>query len=577
MNIANIRLHIDNINSVLGTVRYLCKSSEIINTECHNMLEPLTTRYREISQQYSSISHLLETRTKRGAWIGGVGTVFKHIFGTLDEDDAIKYDNAITVVQNNNKELASLIKQNILVTSSVISSYNHSLHKLKINEDSLNEAVDKLSVSMKNVTVISNKLIQISEINSILNNLESSILALSFQLEDLINACLFCSMNVLHPSIITPSQLFQELADNHRYLPNGLELGVSLDLSSMHSIMNISKLICYYLNYKVVFVLQIPLVTSQEFYLYHNIPLPVPHNVSKPDSFTLVIPGSKYTAITKDKIQYTNIDSLEVCKSVNSQNYICYVMNVLSVNANPSCESELLSKVIKNLPVQCKTEFLKGDLDIWKKLMNNKWIFVQSHSVKLSIDCINSELVEENIHGIGVLTLPKYCVAYCKNTKLYANNNFVNITAPLSSFSNFNLINDPCCNVNTFKESISNVPHITLQDLDTKNIDVNYNEIIKSFEKNLDKIINEPHIIKYGAHYSVLTILIIITIICYIIFRLYSKLYKSNSSLSHSNSFKSPESTSSKSPTVLLEVNEAERQTDKTSEIVSPAKLRINV
>ena len=67
MNIANIRLHIDNINSVLGTVRYLCKSSEIINTECHNMLEPLTTRYREISQQYSSISHLLETRTKRGA------------------------------------------------------------------------------------------------------------------------------------------------------------------------------------------------------------------------------------------------------------------------------------------------------------------------------------------------------------------------------------------------------------------------------------------------------------------------------------------------------------------------------
>ena len=480
-------------------------------------------------------------------------------------------------MQNNNKELASLIKQNILVTSSVISSYNHSLHKLKINEDSLNEAVDKLSVSMKNVTVISNKLIQISEINSILNNLESSILALSFQLEDLINACLFCSMNVLHPSIITPSQLFQELADNHRYLPNGLELGVSLDLSSMHSIMNISKLICYYLNYKVVFVLQIPLVTSQEFYLYHNIPLPVPHNVSKPDSFTLVIPGSKYTAITKDKIQYTNVDSLEVCKSVNSQNYICYVMNVLSVNANPSCESELLSKVIKNLPVQCKTEFLKGDLDIWKKLMNNKWIFVQSHSVKLSIDCINSELVEENIHGIGVLTLPKYCVAYCKNTKLYANNNFVNITAPLSSFSNFNLINDPCCNVNTFKESISNVPHITLQDLDTKNIDVNYNEIIKSFEKNLDKIINEPHIIKYGAHYSVLTILIIITIICYIIFRLYSKLYKSNSSLSHSNSFKSPESTSSKSPTVLLEVNEAERQTDKTSEIVSPAKLRINV
>ncbi|CAH2098401.1 unnamed protein product [Euphydryas editha] len=34
------------------------------------------------------------------------------------QDDAVKYDDAINTIQNNNKELASLVKQNILVTSS---------------------------------------------------------------------------------------------------------------------------------------------------------------------------------------------------------------------------------------------------------------------------------------------------------------------------------------------------------------------------------------------------------------------------------------------------------------------------
>ncbi|XP_047538689.1 uncharacterized protein LOC125072207, partial [Vanessa atalanta] len=351
-------------------------------------------------------------------------------------------------------------KENILVTTSTISSYNNSLHKLKFNEDSLTEAIEKLSIQIKNVSVTSNKLIMISQINSILNNLETSLLNLSFQIEDITNSILFCNTNLLHPSIITPKHLYQELIDSYRHLPNGHELAVNLDISSIYTILSISKLVCYYLNHKIIFVLQIPLVSSQEFYLYHNIPLPIPHNLKKPDSFSMTIPDYKYTAVTKDKLYYSSFQSLEICKTVSVQNYICSIMNVFSSSANPSCESELLSKVLTQLPKECKTEFLYGNLDIWKTLNNNRWIFVQSIPTKLSIDCAKSQLAEIKIVGTGIVKLPNHCKAYCKNTKLYTNNNVFNISSPLSSFTNFNLIDDLCCNLSKFKETVSNAPPI---------------------------------------------------------------------------------------------------------------------
>lgn len=533
IDVTHIQPHIENINSVLGTLRFLCQ--QINETECHDTLGPLTARYHDIDTQFSSIAHLIDNRLKRGAWFGGIGSVFKHIFGVLDENDAYKYDNAINSVQENNKKLASLMKENILVMTSTISTYNKSIHKLKINEDSLNAAIDKLSAKLQNLSAISNHMATSLEINSILNKLETSLLSLSFQLEDIINAILFSNMNILHPSIITPYQLYQELANNYRHLPNNLEFALSLDLKTIHTMLSISTLLCYYLNRKIVFLLQVPLVTQPEFYLYHNIPFPVAHNFNKPDSFSVIIPTNKYTAITKDKTHYTSLDSLENCKIVNRYDFICKIMNVFPASANPSCESEILSKVLISIPAQCKTEFLNGNLDIWKPLVNNRWIFVQTKPTKLSIDCTNSELVERNIIGTGIVNIPIHCTAYCKSTKLYTNDNVLNITSPSVAFSNFNLINDSCCNFDKFKETINNAPPIKIQNLDLENIDFKQNMLDDHVIKDLNDIINEPHVIKYGAHYSILFIVVVLLIIIVIVYRFYCKLYRKPSNCSKSN------------------------------------------
>ncbi|KAL0818955.1 hypothetical protein ABMA28_008252 [Loxostege sticticalis] len=223
---------------------------------CHNALEPLTVQYHDILAQSESISHLIDNRLRRGAWIGGLGTVVKTIIGNLDENDGIKFDEAITSIQNNQNKLASYMKDNILITKSVISNYNKTLHKIQLNEATLLEAIDKLSINFNNLSSTTNELQLQSEFNFILNNLETTILTLSFQLEDIVSAITLCSQNILHPAVITPAHLHRELADNYRHLPSSLELPISLDLNNIHVILRLSRIICYFSNNKIIFRLK---------------------------------------------------------------------------------------------------------------------------------------------------------------------------------------------------------------------------------------------------------------------------------------------------------------------------------
>ncbi|CAF4944161.1 unnamed protein product [Pieris macdunnoughi] len=126
-DISHIEPHLGNINSILVTVKYICRQLQletIDNLECQNILEPLTVRYNDLVNEFSSISHLTDSnRRKRSPWLGGIGSLAKIVFGTLDEDDAIKYDNAIRNSENNEKR-SSQSNPAELPTTQVITDRN---------------------------------------------------------------------------------------------------------------------------------------------------------------------------------------------------------------------------------------------------------------------------------------------------------------------------------------------------------------------------------------------------------------------------------------------------------------------
>lgn len=473
-------------------------------------------RFEEIEKQFSSISHLIESKNKRSAWFAGVGSLMKNIFGTLDEEDALVYNSAIQSIFNNENKISSLVKENILVTNSIISKFNETILKLQKNEHQLNEAIDNFTLILKNISVITERnQIQLS-INNIFSSLEISIITLSFKLDDIINAIVFSSINKLHPAIITPMQLYKELINNYRNLPQGLELPTPLELNMIHTMTNISKVLSYYMDNKLIFVLQIPLVSTMEYNLYHNIPLPIPHISEQPDSFSLIIPTAKYIAITIDKNHYFDLDNLNNCILINYNNLICNVANVYTSEYKPVCESELLSKVVTKMPNQCETKFIYGKINIWEKINNNKWLFVQSEPRKVTIQCSNLKLNQEKILlGTGILNLPELCIGYSKNVILISKINR-NISIPTINFQ-FNLIQDPCCNRLKFNKIKESVSPIHLENINLDNLKHERNLLSKQL---LDtQLVEEmPHIIKYETYYSttvIITTIIILILICY--------------------------------------------------------------
>lgn len=524
-------------------------------------MEPLTTRYHDIVNDYASISHLVDSsRPKRSAWISGIGTIFKHIFGTLTEDDAVKYDDAINVIQNNQKGIVSLMKQNILVTTSTIENYNKTFHKIQINEAILNEAIDRFSVNIKNLSYSVDQLTVKSTLDSLLINLETTMLTLSFQTENLLDGILFSSQNILHPSIITPQQLYRELTDNYKHLPSNFELPVSLEISFIHVLFKISNVLCYFMNNKIIFVLKIPLVLPLEYNLYNNIALPTPHQPSKPNSFSLIVPSSKYIGITKDKSQYCKLDTMTQCKRVSEQDFICDVTDVYSTDAVPCCESELLSKVISDLPDSCETKFIHGHINVWKPLRFNKWVYVQSKSTKLSIDCPDTETFDIHILGTGVLNIPPNCTAYCKSTRLLPRNSNVNISIPARTLK-FNIVNDTCCNLNRFKQIVSSESPIKLQNIDLDEITTKNKIILKTLLDNSDTVLEAPHLVRYGTHYSVLTIVIALSIISFCIYRIF-RFVKSGRSFDVVTNLRKSTQTS-----IIIPRKKTNKQTDMTVDL----------
>lgn len=515
-DVSFINPHVLNLRQILDKSKQVCDNSRIFDyLECTNLFEPLNTRFNDITHDNEAIFHLTSRQSRRSALLGFVGTLSKKLFGTMDEDDAIRYDNAINEVETDQKKLALLMKENILVTTSSLKSFNETLSIIKVNEKHLKNAIDAISEDILNLTYVSRELGIRSRLLELTSMIENSLLALSFKVEDIINSIMFSKSNILYPTILTPKELYTELVDNYRFLPESKQLPVPLNLDNIHTILNISEISSYFNKEKVVFIVKIPLINPIQLNVYHNLPSLVPHDKNNPRSYSTIIPSSKYIGISKDKSMYCKLDKLDYCRIINNNHYLCETPILYSSSATPSCETEIITKVLTSIPLICKTEFIHGHVSIWQPLRHNRWLFVMSEKTKISIECNNSQSNEIEINGNGLLYLPAECIAYCKDTRLIPHQN--REIQMKTIVSNFNILNDSCCNIVAYNNIVSNLPVVNLKNVNLDSLAYDNPEILKS----LNNIIEKPHIVLYQRYYSSITIVIVTFIILFIIYKLY--------------------------------------------------------
>lgn len=488
--------------------------------QCKDILNPTEILLQANYAKSQSLSHIISgdapSRFKRSLEFGG--EVLKFFFGTLDAEDARKYDSAIHSCQKSESELYQLMKDNIHVVQSSITSFNSTIYKLNQNEQKLNSQIDKLNVILSQVAHNNNEMIYISRLNNLVNIIEGSLLAISNLLDSIINSILFAKANILHPAILTPTNLYNELAKNSHLINKRLDFPVSLTIQNIHTLIDISKLTSYYYKNKIVFVIQIPLISPIKFIVYKVIPLPTPHDTKNPNTFALIHPTKAYIALTEDNLNYVTFDDMKDCIVIQNDYSICPPLSVFSSTTNPSCETRLLTEVVLSLPKECNSKLLYGQVDIWQRLNNNRWIFVQSKNNKLTVKC-GDKIKDHVISGTGTVKLSEDCVGYSKTIQLLPSTSHT-ITVQNQLRLDFVITEDNCCKKEIFNKTLSSLSPISISNIDLDSLK-HASHQLNNLENEINKAQNESHIVKYGTYYSTVTYFIIVTIFIYAFYKLY--------------------------------------------------------
>ncbi|KAL0859476.1 hypothetical protein ABMA27_010640 [Loxostege sticticalis] len=525
LDIGHVSPNLDKVEFLFEKINVYCNSfaSSKINSDCINSLSALRNQHLNNVNKFSSVSYLLSDdkpskRVKRGLIDFG-GSLLKTFFGTLDSEDAIKFSQAIDDVQSDEKKLASLMKDNIHVIKSTISSFNNSISKVNDNEQHLIKNMEIIHNILENVSSNNDKLEIKSQLNSLLNSLESIILTLSFDIDDINNAILFAKLNILHPTVLSPHQLYGELDKHRNSLPKHSELPVSLTLQNIHELIDISKLVCFYHLNKIIIIVNIPLVLPQVYTLYNVIPLPVPYDISKPDTFALIAPSTSHLAITGDHMFYSLVENIHECKVIREKCYVCDLVNVYSVIANPMCETILLTEIVNKLPDSCSVKLLHGSVNLFHKISNNRWIFVQSEPGKCHIVC-NNQLDSSDVvlFGTGVLTVPRECKAFYKTLQFIPSSQSI-LRNVSNSVSSFNIIIDDCCEKSKHNKTITKLPFSKLDNINSLDSLLQASIHLDSLEKDLNKFENPTHFDRYGIHYISFSYFLSVIFLIYIIYK----------------------------------------------------------
>jgi len=296
-------------------------------------------------------------------------------------------------------------------------------------------------------------------------------------------------------------------------------------LQNIHIIIDLSTLIVYYYDNKLMFIIQIPLIKPVKFNLYKSLPLPTPRDHLT--YYVLIHPSKPYVAITDDRLTYTLLDSISDCKLVNKDYILCPTTSILSTISNPTCESKLITEATLSLPEICDSKIIYGNTNIWQKLNDDKYIYVQTKANRLTLKCENN-VTDYVLQGTGILSLKNNCVAYFETLQFYPSIKF-KLILPNQINLNFDLTLDNCC-----KYDLINISSHSLNPISLSHVDL---ESLKLASHKLDNLENEiltsqsqPHILKYGNYYSGLTYFIISLIFIYLAYKIYKRCFCNNNS-----------------------------------------------
>lgn len=472
---------------------------------CQNSLRILESKIKQLNEKVEVVTHITghNLRYKRGIF-DGASYALRWLFGIPDADDARYYDKSIKSLINDNKNVQTLMKKQITIISDSIANFNASINALKINEEKLNLNIQLFNNFSEHTESSLNDL----KLQSLVAEQISLLTQIAFDLSEfydlLVSSITLAKHNILHPQVISPLTLLNELSKI--ILKDGLQWPIPISYEDIHQYFDIIKLSVVYVDKSVIFALKIPLSEDSPYNIYEILPLPMPHNTSNLYSF--IEPSFKYILLSTSKVYYVGLQSLEKCSTISPGQYICQETKTTRTQEKPTCETLLLTSPSPKIPASCRTHTISAELEIWHPIHNNQWIFSISNPVQATLTCANSHIVDIQLSSTGIIQLNPGCKAYTPNNILEATQAlYLNISNPTPDY---NIVLDDCC----IKKdtNFTNTP-IKIQPIRISNVRLDELKFashrLKQLEEELQKNSNESPITNQSNWFmSIITTLI---------------------------------------------------------------------
>ncbi|CAH2097237.1 unnamed protein product [Euphydryas editha] len=336
-------------------------------------------------------------RSRRGL-INAVGNIAHSLFGVLDDQFAIKYEQDIDIIRKNQNHLALLWKNQ---TSIIESEYNI----LKRMEDSIDKQhkmfyhyvneQNKVTTALKNQVTISNEFFLFA---LAANNLLTRLKGVQEVLLDTITEIYYGKFNI---HLLKPEQLMDELHLISAKVSKDLTLPIDIVQTELPKIYQLLKVKTKMTTKYFIFEVKLPLVSRDIYEIYKIIPIPRKVN----NNMVTLVPVSNYIAINVRKDSFMTMSSLDLqeCKQFDTKTQLCPINNLIQHMQNEN------SLCLKDDQKSCKTK-LEPCQDSWTRLYElNTFIFFLCKSRTINAIC-EDQITSGQLIDSGIIVLKADCL-----------------------------------------------------------------------------------------------------------------------------------------------------------------------
>lgn len=331
-------------------------------------------------------------RAKRGL-INALGTIVKSITGNLDHEDAVKYEQQITVLKNQINNVHDKQKLSIILAENTTTEFSNQLRTINDNQRKLSEA-------FLNITSRSNIVYNHIHFLDIYIQIDFSLQIILEKLDLSENAMTFARLGIMHPSIISSKDLILEMIKikkNINFNPVS-----EININNIHKIESSINVKAYSTEHSLNFILEIPSVSQNTYDLIHLYPIPSRQNLT-------IIPPSKYLALGSDKYAYLE----DECRSITNDLRMCKQLDKKQVTDTEDC----ITSLIQQRSAHCSYAKMALKTGKVQKIDTSSWLVITTSEQTIISSC-GEETQYQTVDGTYIISVPSRCEAKIMNKTL---------------------------------------------------------------------------------------------------------------------------------------------------------------